>query len=103
LGPAFRLECLEIRGAGWRCQTISELLLRDVEPAIVAWLKAPAGQHRCSVEDEHRAILRDLLLAGDQEPPELTFEAYLRTMPDVGTDGDFSRIEGSIRDVSLAE
>lgn len=82
---------------------MAELLLRDVEPAIVARLKQRAEQHRRSVEDEHKAILRDLLLADDQDAPKLTFEAYLRTMPDVGTDADFSRIEGSIRDVSLAE
>lgn len=82
---------------------MAELLLRDVEPEIVARLKERAEQHRCSVEDEHRAILRQLLRAGDQEQPGLTFEAYLRKLPDVGTDEDFSRIEGSIRDVRLAE
>ena len=82
---------------------MAELLLRDVEPAIVARLKERAKQHRCSVEDEHRAILRDVLLVDDQEPSAMSFEAYLRKMPDAGTDADFSRIEGSIRDVSLAE
>ena len=49
------------------------------------------------------AILRDVLLVGDQESSAMTFEAYLRKMPDVGTDADFSRIEGSIRDVNLAD
>ncbi len=39
----------------------------------------------------------------EDEVPDMTFEAYLRQMPDVGTDADFSRIEGSIRDVNLAE
>lgn len=82
---------------------MAELLLRDVEPAIVARLKQRAEQHRRSVEDEHKAILRDLLLADDWGVPKLTFEAYLRTMPDVGTDADLSKIEGSIRDVGLAE
>jgi antitoxin FitA len=82
---------------------MAELLLRDVEPTIVTRLKARANEHRRSIEDEHRAILRDVLLVGDQEAPALTFEAYLRNMPDVGTDADFSRIEGSIRDVNLAE
>ena len=82
---------------------MAELLVRNVEPAILARLKKLADEHRRSVEDEHRAILRDVLLAGDQAPPAMTFEAYLRKMPDVGTDADFSRIEGSIRDVNLAE
>jgi len=82
---------------------MAELLVRDVEPAILARLKKRADEHCRSVEDEHRAILRDALLAGDQETPAMTFEAYLRKMPDVGTDADFSRIEGSIRDVNLGQ
>ena len=60
-----------------RCQLMAELLVRDVEPAILARLKQRADEHRRSVEDEHRAILRDVLLAGDQETPAMTFEAYL--------------------------
>ena len=31
----------------------------------------------------------------------MTFETYLRTMPDVGTDDDFAQIEGVIRDLEL--
>ena len=54
-------------------------------------------------EGEHEAILRDTLLAGSGKPPQTTFEQYLRLMPDVGTDDDFSRIEGSIRDVDLTK
>jgi len=80
---------------------MAELLVRDVEPAIVARLKQRAAEHRRSIEEEHKAILRDVLLEGDREAPALPFEAYLRQMPDVGTDEDFSRIEGSIREVNL--
>jgi plasmid stability protein len=65
-------------------------------------LKERAEKHRRSVEDEHRAILRDTLLVGDQDL-STTFEEYLRKMPDVGRDADFSRIEGSIRDVDLVK
>jgi plasmid stability protein len=82
---------------------MTELLVRDVEPALVARLKQLADEHRRSVEDEHRAILRKVLLVGGKEAPTMSFEAYLRKMPDVGTDADFSRIEESIRDVDLAE
>lgn len=82
---------------------MAELRLRDVEPTIVARLRQRADEHRRSVEEEHRAILRDVLLVGEQQPSTMNFEAYLRRMPDVGTDADFSRIEGSIRDVNLAE
>ena len=82
---------------------MAELVVREVEPAIIAKLKERADMHRRSVEDEHRAILRDTLLVGDQDLSTMTFEEYLRKMPDVGTDADFSRIDGSIRDVDLAE
>jgi len=82
---------------------MAELLVRGVEEAIVAELEERAKRHHRSVEEEHRAILRDVLLASDQETRAMTFEAYLRTMPDVGTDADFSRIIGSIGDVDLAE
>lgn len=82
---------------------MAELVVRDVEPAIAARLKQRADEHRRSVEDEHRAILRDALLAGGPDAPAMTFEAYLRKMPDVGTDADFSTVEGSLLDIDLAE
>ena len=81
---------------------MSELLLKNVEPAILARLKERAEEHGRSVEDEHRAILQDALLK-DKEASTVTFEEYLRKMPDVGTDADFSRIEGTIRDIDLAD
>ena len=80
---------------------MTELILREVEFSIVEKLKQRAEKHYRSVEEEHRAILRDTLLGGGEEVPTVAFEAFLRTMPDVGTDTDFSRIEGSIRDVDL--
>ncbi len=82
---------------------MAELIVHEVEPAIVTRLKQRADKHRRSIEDEHKAILRDVLLGTDLAASPLTFEQYLREMPDVGTDADFSRIEGSIRDVSLAD
>jgi antitoxin FitA len=82
---------------------MAELVLRQVEPAIIEKLKVRADKHSRSVEDEHREILRQALAVGDQDASTMTFEEYLRKMPDVGTDTDFSRIEGSFRDVSLAE
>ena len=48
---------------------MTELLVRDVEPALVAKLKQLADEHRRSVEDEHRAILREVLLAGGEGKP----------------------------------
>ena len=82
---------------------MAELTVREIEPAIIAKLKERAERHGRSVEEEHRAILRDTLLEDRGEMPTMTFEAYLRTMPNVGTDADFARIEGSIRDIDLTD
>jgi plasmid stability protein len=42
---------------------MAELVVREVDPAIVAKLQERAEKHRRSVE-EHRAILRDVMLSG---------------------------------------
>jgi hypothetical protein len=81
---------------------MADLTIRDVEPVIVAKLQERAEQHGRSVEEEHRSILRNTLLADEGQCPSVTFEGYLRTMPDVGTDDDFARVEGAIRDLELA-
>jgi len=82
---------------------MAELTVREIEPDLVAKLKERADEHSRSVEEEHREILRDALLGNEKATPPLTYEAYLRTMPDVGTDADFARIGGSIRDINLSE
>jgi plasmid stability protein len=82
---------------------MAELIVRAVEPDIVAKLKERAEKHSRSVEEEHKAILRDVLMPNDQETSAMTFEEYLREMPDVGMDADFSRIDGSMRDVNLTD
>ncbi|ETW97010.1 MAG: hypothetical protein ETSY1_24335 [Candidatus Entotheonella factor] len=82
---------------------MAELTVREIEPAIVVKLQERANRHGRSLEEEHRAILREALLEKGSATPAMTFEAYLRTMPDVGTDADFSRIEGSIRDIDLTD
>jgi plasmid stability protein len=82
---------------------MAELVLRNVDSALVSRLKERADTHCRSVEEEHKAILREALAANKQEGGEVTFEGYLRQMPDVGADADFSRIEGSMNDVSLSD
>ncbi len=78
-----------------------ELTVREVEPEIAAKLKERADQHCHSVEDELRQILKDALLTKAPLPVTTSFEEYLHSMPNVGNDEDFSRIEGAIRDVDL--
>lgn len=82
---------------------MAELIVREVEPDIVANLKERAEKHSRSVEEELKAILRDVLLPNDQAVSTVAFEQYLRQMPDVGTDADFSRIGVSMRDVDLVD
>ncbi len=80
-----------------------ELTVREIEPEIVVKLKERAERHCRSVEEEHRVILREALLGTKETAPRVTFEAYLRTMPDVGNDTDFARVEGSIREIDLTD
>lgn len=81
---------------------MAQLIVRKLEPEVVARLKERAGRKGRSAEEEHREILREALLGTEAEVPEMTFEQYLRTMPDVGDDEDFARIEGGIREVDLS-
>lgn len=73
---------------------MAELTLRGIEATLVDRLKERAALHDRSIEEEHKAILCQALLGKDADASGVSFEAYLRTMPDVGADADFSRIEG---------
>lgn len=77
------------------------LSLHEVDSVIIEKLQERAKKNCRSVEDEHAAILRDALVSNGSESAHQSFETYLRTMPDVGTDADFSRVEGEIRNVDL--
>lgn len=81
---------------------MAQLIVRKLEPEVVARLKERAGRKGRSAEEEHRAILREALLGTEAGSSELSFERYLSAMPDVGEDEDFARIEGGIREVDLS-
>ena len=66
-----------------------DLLVRGVDEAIVRALKERAGAHGQSAEAEHRAIL----IAALARPRRRTFAQVLASMPDVGLDSDFERVE----------
>jgi plasmid stability protein len=66
-----------------------QLLVRNVEEKVVRKLKARAGQHGVSMEEEHRRILREALLGGSTKKP--SFKEFLLSMPNVGEDKDFER------------
>lgn len=63
----------------------SNLVVRNIEPAVVQALKEAAAQHGRSAEAEHREILRAAL----SRPARRSFKEVLAGMPDVGRDEDF--------------
>jgi plasmid stability protein len=75
---------------------MANLIVRNVDETIVKALKARAGKRGTSAEAEHRAILVEALT----KPRRKSFAEVVASMPNVGTDADFERIEDhSDRDV----
>ena len=59
---------------------MSQLLVRDIEPAIVRKLRIRAAEQGVSVEEAHRRLLRSALVGNNPEP-KLNFIEYLRGIP----------------------
>jgi plasmid stability protein len=70
---------------------MANLLVRDVDEAIVRALKKRAGQHGQSAEAEHRAILAAALA----QPRKRSLAEVLAAMPNVGADADFERVSAA--------
>jgi len=70
---------------------MARLLVRDLEPEIVLALKQRAVKHGRSAEAEHREILKQALLGTKKK----SFAQVLISMPNVGEDSDFERIDDS--------
>jgi plasmid stability protein len=68
---------------------VPDLLVRGVDEKLVRALKERAGAHGRSAEAEHRAILAAALAS----PKRRSFVEVLASMPLVGLDGDFERVE----------
>jgi antitoxin FitA len=66
-----------------------DLLVRGVDERLVRALKEQAGAHGRSAEAEHRAILTAALL----QPRKRSFAEALASMPNVGLDADFERVD----------
>ena len=69
---------------------MAQLLVRNLDDELVRYLKKRAGEHGVSVEEEHRRILRDALLA-DSDAKRKSFWQVLSEMPDAGGDDLFER------------
>ncbi len=67
---------------------MANLLVRDVDEALVKTLKQRAGRHGRSAEAEHRAILAAAL----GRTRRRSFAQVLASMPNVGRDEDFARV-----------
>ncbi|CAB3751917.1 DNA-binding protein [Burkholderia sp. MSh2] len=70
---------------------MANLLVRNVDDRIVQSLREQAAANGRSAEAEHRAILADAL----GRPKRRTFAEVLTSMPDVGEDADFQRVQDS--------
>jgi len=78
---------------------VPQLLVRNLEPAVVKRLRALAAAEGISVEEAHRRVLRGALLGGDPGPRR-SFIDYLRGMPK-DESIDFPRLPDRPRSVDL--
>jgi len=69
-----------------------DLLVRNVDQAVVNALKKRAGLYGRSAEAEHRLILTNSLL----KPRKQSFAEVLQSIPNVGKDDDFTRVEDTV-------
>jgi antitoxin FitA len=77
---------------------MAQLLVRDLEDAVVQALKKKAAEEGTSVEEAHRRILRVALLSRE---PKKDFKEFLLEMPEGGDDLVFNRRRNQPRKVSL--
>ncbi|MDL1959265.1 MAG: DNA-binding protein [Deltaproteobacteria bacterium] len=68
---------------------MANLVVRNLDKHIVDVLKQRAARHGRSAEAEHRVILKEVLLPSNRK----SFAEVLSSMPNVGRDDDFERIE----------
>lgn len=78
---------------------MAQLLVRDIEMAVVKKLRSSAAAQGVSVEEAHRRLLRSAL-AGDHPDPKRNFLEYLRSIPP-GADVEFPRQRDLPRDGGL--
>ena len=70
---------------------MADLLVRGVEDELVRALKERAGAHGRSAEAEHRQILAAALM----RPRRRSFAEVLASIPEVGVDADFERVDSA--------
>jgi plasmid stability protein len=75
-----------------------QILIRKLDSSIIRKLRAKAATEGVSAEEEARRILRRSLVG---DVPAVPLIDFLRTMPDVGDDGIFTRRKRKPRKVAL--
>ena len=78
--------------------TMAQLIVRELDEAVVRALKVRAAKKGVSAEAEHRAILREVLLRQSSR----SFKKALLAMPNVGKDADFAIDRNLDRDDGLS-
>jgi plasmid stability protein len=82
--PAEQLLALLAAGGD---RNVAQLMVRNVDEAVVRELKKRAARRNHSAEQEHREILEQALL----RPRRRSLAEVLAAMPDAGEDADFER------------
>ncbi len=77
---------------------MAQLIVRNLEDEVVRALKISAAEHGRSAEEEHRELLRSVLLR--QGKPQPDFKSLLASIP-AGDDDIFERSRDTGRDVAL--
>jgi antitoxin FitA len=67
---------------------MANLIVRNIDEAVIKALKLRASQHGVSVEAEHRKILEQVLL----KPQRKSFAEVLSQIQNVENDADFKRV-----------
>ncbi len=78
---------------------MAQLLVREIESAVVKKLRGRAAAQGISVEEAHRRLLRAALI-GDNPGPQSDFIAYLRGIP-ADESIEFPRQKDAPRDLGL--
>jgi plasmid stability protein len=68
---------------------MAQLVVRNLDEQVVNALRKRAAEHGRSAEAEHRAILDEALLPVKKK----SFMEALASIPDVGRDEDFERVD----------
>lgn len=78
--------------------TMAQLIVRNLEDEVVRALKIRAAEHGRSAEEEHRELLRSVLLRSPKAKND--FKSLLAGIP-IGDDEIFERSRDTGRDVAL--